>query len=195
MKIFFASLIGYLIGNIDFAIIVSKILYKKDIRDYGSKNPGATNTFRIFGIKPGIIVLTLDVMKSFLYLFFLKKKNILPYKFLLIVGLSLVLGHIFPLFFSFKGGKGVAVTFGILIAICPKSLLIVLPVFLFFLIVKKRVSLASVMSAFVMPFSVLLFIGEYKLYSFLCFTVISIIIIFSHRNNILKHNALIRTRF
>ncbi|MDC8926899.1 glycerol-3-phosphate 1-O-acyltransferase PlsY [Metamycoplasma hyosynoviae] len=147
-------LCAYLIGSINLSIILSKYKNKDDIRTKGSGNPGSTNAFRNFGAKFGIIVFLFDFLKSYISIIivFLFKQfltiydsnfnYILP----LIAGLGVMLGHIFPIYFKFKGGKGVASFFGILLAFDFVLFLIGVILFFTILLIGKMVSLSSVIS-------------------------------------------------
>ena len=114
-----------MVGSIPTALIVSRKFFGVDIRDYGSGNMGATNTFRVLGKKYGSIVMLVDILKGMLAV---ALYNLLPYylgneldrtNFMLALGISAVIGHIFPIYANFKGGKGVATLFGMILAIQP----------------------------------------------------------------------------
>ncbi len=113
-----AAVVGYLLGNVQIAVVMSKLRYRKDIREHGSGNAGSTNMLRTFGVKAGIFTFICDFIKGVLA-FFIGKwicgNNIGAY----ICGLSTVIGHDFPVFFGFKGGKGVATSFGLSWIMCP----------------------------------------------------------------------------
>ncbi|MFQ3579103.1 MAG: glycerol-3-phosphate acyltransferase, partial [Bacteroidales bacterium] len=123
VSIIVIAFFSYLLGSVSFAIVIGKYFYGKDVRLHGSKNPGATNVFRVLGKTAGIIVLLLDMLKGFLasisvYLFFDIEAGTNQFINLQILfGLCAVLGHLFPVFFKFKGGKGVATLTGMVLAI------------------------------------------------------------------------------
>ncbi|WP_245597295.1 glycerol-3-phosphate 1-O-acyltransferase PlsY [Mycoplasma buteonis] len=152
---FFIFILGYLFGSLNTSIILGKLWKKQDVRQFHSNNAGATNSSRVFGKKFGLIVLILDILKGYIavsvigFLAFstLQEKYFL---FPLLAGLGCVLGHIFPIFFKFKGGKGVGCNIGILIAINP--ILFPIAAFFFFSItlISRYVSLGSVLTAFFM---------------------------------------------
>lgn len=185
-------IISYLLGSIPNALIISKLFKGIDIREYGSKNMGATNVLRVLGIKYGLLVFLLDALKASIIIMLFKvgifsvdKYNHLP---ILSYGFMSVIGHLFPIFARFKGGKGVACSAGI---ICSYAPIIAIPTLLVFLIVAlttKYVSLGSILAvitAFIGTFIVPILMNE----SFdwiLIITVFAIMIIFliSHRANI-----------
>ncbi|MBP3329596.1 MAG: glycerol-3-phosphate 1-O-acyltransferase PlsY [Clostridia bacterium] len=157
MKYLIYAVIGYFVGCLNFGMIVPKIMYKKDIREYGSGNAGATNAFRVFGKIAGVIVLILDMAKSFIYLMVLKQKFDETSLILLAwAGLFVVVGHIYPLFFGFKGGKGVSATGGTIAALCPLAFVPLAIVFVLTILIKKKVGLGSVVAVSMIPFGVLL---------------------------------------
>ena len=152
MELILAILIGYLLGSIPFALVIGKVFYKKDIRQYGRKNLGGGNAGRVLGKKAGVAVMTLDILKVTLAIFlvslFTEGEN--P---MILAGLSAAAGHCFPIFAKFKGGKAVATMYGFLFGMAvvgPYSLLIfVLPllVFLVILYIGKIISVSSIGSA------------------------------------------------
>ena len=145
-------IIGYFIGNIETGYIFGK-LNKMDIRNYGSGNAGATNTLRVLGAKAGLIVFLGDFCKSLipcLLVRFIFRDNVsLSYVYMLYIGLGVVLGHNFPFYLGFKGGKGVASTAGIIMALDYR---IALAIFILIVAITRYVSLASI-------FVMIIFIG------------------------------------
>ena len=118
------AIVAYLLGSIPSSVWIGRMMYGVDVRDYGSGNAGATNTFRVLGKKAGSIVLIMDMLKGFLasYLIHITtiSPDINPYKFVniqLLFGLLAVVGHLFPVFAQFKGGKGIATLFGMIVCI------------------------------------------------------------------------------
>lgn len=185
-------IISYLLGSIPNALIISKLFKGIDIREYGSKNMGATNVLRVLGIKYGLLVFLLDAIKASIIIILFKvgifsvdKYNHLP---ILSYGFMAVIGHLFPIFARFKGGKGVACSAGI---ICSYAPIIAIPTLLVFLIVAlttKYVSLGSILAvitAFIGTFIVPILMNE-PFDWILIITVFAIMIIFliSHRTNI-----------
>lgn len=193
MKFVLYAIIGYLIGCLNFGVIVPKIMYRKDIREYGSGNAGATNAFRVFGKIAGAIVLVLDFSKSLIFLLVLKNRFdeesmiMLAY-----AGLFVVIGHIFPVFFGFKGGKGVSATGGTIAAICPLAFVPLALVFVLTILIKKKVGLGSVVAVSMIPFGVMLvnFITHQSMATiFAVFSinlVMSVIVVYRHKENIIQ---------
>ncbi len=193
MKFVLYAIIGYFIGCLNFGMIVPKIMYKKDIREYGSGNAGATNAFRVFGKIAGVIVLILDLSKSLAYVFVLEHKfNESDMILLAWAGLFVVIGHIFPVFFGFKGGKGVSATGGTIAAICPFAFVPLALVFVLTILIKKKVGLGSVVAVSMIPFGVMLvnFITHQPLTTiFAVFAinfVMSVIVVYRHKENIIQ---------
>lgn len=163
-------LISYLLGSIPSSIWVGKVAKGVDIRDHGSGNAGATNTFRILGWKPGVCVLLIDIFKGFVCSFWVSQLayqiasgpiSIIPNwevdPFLQILcGVVAIIGHMFPIFANFDGGKGMATATGMLMAIEPISISIAIVVFLIVMFAFRYVSLASLVSAFIYPLVLLL---------------------------------------
>ena len=148
--------LGYLLGSVNSAIVVSRIKYGQDIRNYGSKNAGMTNMFRVYGKTGGLLTLAGDFIKTLISvlfaeillgngLFFIGSEGAY------VAGFFCMLGHIFPLYYKFKGGKGVLVTAATLLLVEPIVFLIMFVIFAVIFIGSKMVSLASVMSALLLP--------------------------------------------
>lgn len=144
---------SYLLGSIPWALIISRLFQGIDIRDYGSKNMGATNVVRVLGFKYGLIVFILDALKAGLIIF-LFRIGLLDYRLdwmvlkihPLIYGFVALIGHLFPIFAEFKGGKGVACCLGIIAAYNPIVFVGVLVVFLLIFAWKNYISLSSILS-------------------------------------------------
>lgn len=193
MKFVLYAIIGYLIGCLNFGVIIPKIMYKKDIREYGSGNAGATNAFRVFGKIAGVIVLLLDLSKSLAYVLVLKHKFDEESMILLAwAGLFVVIGHIFPVFFGFKGGKGVSATGGTIAAICPFAFVPLALVFILTILIKKKVGLGSVVAVSMIPFGVMLvnFITHQPVSTilgvFAINLVMSVIVVLKHKENLIQ---------
>ena len=180
---------AYLIGSIPFSIIASKALKGIDVREYGSGNAGATNTFRVLGKKAGTIVLILDVLKGYSAVSLAILTDFSPSteiytNFQLAFGIAAVLGHVFPIYAGFRGGKGVATLLGFMIAVFPLPSLVSILVFLFVLMLSKYVSLSSIISGIVFPFGVWL-LSDQLYNTMLVFSVfVPIILIATHQQNI-----------
>ncbi len=186
-----ALLISYLYGSIPTAIWLGKALYGIDVREYGSGNAGATNTFRILGKKAGIPVLIIDVLKGFTatnLVYFVG--NFTPgtaqfSNFQLVLGITAVVGHIFPIFAGFRGGKGIATLFGMIIAVHPEASGIACIVFIITLLLTKYVSLSSMLASFMFPVIIILFFNETTTKTQLLFAIsVCILVMFTHQKNI-----------
>ena len=193
MKFVLYAIIGYLIGCLNFGVIIPKLMYKKDIREYGSGNAGATNAFRVFGKIAGVIVLLLDLSKSLAYVLVLKHRFDEESMILLAwAGLFVVIGHIFPVFFGFKGGKGVSATGGTIAAICPFAFVPLALVFILTILIKKKVGLGSVVAVSMIPFGVMIvnFITHQPVSTilgvFAINLVMSVIVVMKHKENIIQ---------
>jgi len=193
MLIFLNVLIAYLIGSIPTAVWVGKYFRGIDIREHGSKNAGATNTFRVLGKKFGWFVLSVDVLKGVVAatLPFWFQSQFLGFKDELLImqlsaSFSAVFGHVFPIFAGFRGGKGVATSLGIVIGINPLAASICLGVFLIVFISSKYVSLGAISAALVFPF-VSYFVIKNDIRIMIIFTIVlSFLVIFAHRKNITR---------
>ncbi|MDD5155852.1 MAG: glycerol-3-phosphate 1-O-acyltransferase PlsY [Candidatus Omnitrophica bacterium] len=193
-QIITASIISYLIGSIPTAYIFGRVLKGIDIRKFGSGNVGATNALRVLGRWPAIAVLALDILKGFLPVlflgnFFVQRINYLPQETVrLVVGLSCIAGHSWSLFLRFKGGKGIATTLGVLLALAIKvpglNIVLALLVLSWFLIFAftRIVSLASIVSAVLLPVYMLVFRQTFTLI-FSSFILCAFAII-RHRSNL-----------
>jgi len=185
------AVIAYLLGSIPTAVWVGKTFFHVDVREHGSGNSGATNTLRVLGKKPGFIVLLIDVLKGFCAVFLARYFGLslmehADFYALYQLGLAVcvVLGHIFPLFAQFKGGKGVATILGVLIALQPQAALIAFSIFVVVFVLTKYVSLGSILAAISYPFIVYFFVpytsDVYVYFSFM----VMLLIIFTHKKNI-----------
>ena len=181
---------AYLIGSFPSAVVISKLFFGVDIRDYGSGNAGATNTFRVLGPKWGTIVMLFDVLKG---VFAIKLCLLLPYyihnsyeqtNLQIGLGLAAVLGHIFPIWADFRGGKGVATLFGMVLGIQPVVAVCCVGVFLLVLYLTRYVSLSSILASVAFPVFVLaIFNAEEHLYRIFAVAV-ALLVILSHQKNI-----------
>jgi acyl phosphate:glycerol-3-phosphate acyltransferase len=160
MSFLIFGLIAYLLGSIPSAVWVGKKWYGVDVREAGSKNSGATNTFRLLGKKAGIIVLLLDIFKGLLavilpvIIFNSEFQELIQVEVIhvqIVCAITAVFGHVFPLFASFKGGKGVATSLGIVIGIHPPTALVCLLIFLVIFIISSYVSFGAIVSAVLFP--------------------------------------------
>ncbi|MFJ7941855.1 glycerol-3-phosphate 1-O-acyltransferase PlsY [Peribacillus sp. NPDC096622] len=171
--------LSYLIGSISFALVVGKLFYKTDIRGYGSGNLGATNTFRVLGKKAGLIVAIADLLKGTFACLLpqIVNSTVNP----IICGLLAILGHVFPIFAGFKGGKAVATSTGVLLFLTPSGTLTGSVVFILTLILSKYVSLSSMLAGIAIFIYSLIF--EDKVIIALSL-FISVLVIILHRQNI-----------
>lgn len=148
MEYIIFGLIAYLLGSIPSALLVGKIGFNIDIREHGSGNLGATNTFRVLGIKAGSIVTLVDILKG-------TAATLIPLLFAdvevhrLIIGIFAVLGHTYPIFAKFKGGKAVATSSGIILGVSPLLFIVMIASFLITLYISKYVSLSSMITGIV----------------------------------------------
>ena len=171
-------LLSYVMGSIPFGFILTKILLKKDIREIGSGNIGATNVLRTGNKIIGYITLSLDILKAIIPLLIIKINH--P-EFLFISALSIFLGHVFPLWLKFKGGKGVATYVGILFCINIMFGFIFIIIWLLIFLIFKYSSLSSLIASLSMPIYLLFFLNNQNLYFF---TIMFVLVFFTHRENI-----------
>lgn len=182
--------LAYLIGSIPTALIISKRFFGIDIREYGSGNMGATNTFRVLGSKYGTIVMVVDILKgvvaSSLYEFlpFYGGNELQRTNFIIGLGMAAVIGHIFPIFANFKGGKGVATLFGMVLALQPVVALSCVGVFIFVLYLTRYVSLSSILAALMLPVCVLWIWNENEILYRGFTLLVALLVIFTHQKNI-----------
>lgn len=186
MENYFIILAAYLLGSIPSALWIGKLFYKTDVRQHGSGNMGATNTFRVLGKKAGIVVTLLDILKGTAAVLlpllpFFHDTAIHP----LILGVIAVLGHIFPIFAGLRGGKAVATSGGVLLGYNWPIFLLVLLTFIIALKLTKMVSLTSIILSVLAPIYCLIyyFMGG-DIYLFLVVSVMGFFIIYRHRDNI-----------
>ena len=187
-----SAILAYAIGSIMFSVIVSRKLAGFDVREKGSKNAGSTNMLRTVGKKGAIITLICDILKGviaiLIAMLIAKIANITePSKILLmkyIAGFAVILGHTYPIFFEFRGGKGVATSLGVLLMLNWKIGLIALIFALLLMAFTKLVSVGSISAAILYPILVL-FIEDRKNFGVILISwLIAILVIFNHRTNI-----------
>lgn len=183
----YAILIGYFCGSIPTAYLIGKLVYRLDIFEYGSKNMGATNVYRVLGKAPFAFTLAIDVLKGMLAVILTAKvleRNPLA---LFAAGAAALAGHTLSFWVRFRGGKGVASGLGVFIALAPKATLTTLLVFLTVLVISKMVSLGSIIAAAALPFLIYGFQeGGPVYYPYLTgfSAIIAAFIIFKHKTNI-----------
>ena len=190
--IIIGMLIAYLLGSVNFAIIFTKLFKNQDIRKMGSGNAGFTNVLRSVGKAPAILTLFCDFAKGitaiilvrliFIFVFGEYPETYVDY----LVCFSALLGHVFPVFYGFKGGKGILVSFGTIMALSPIAALICLTVFVITLVVSKYVSLGSILAAITFPLAILLLsiLQKSYVFEFLYAIPIALTIVLMHHQNI-----------
>lgn len=173
-------IISYLLGSISFSYFIAKIWMGIDIRNYGSGNAGATNVLRVLGTKPAIIALLGDALKGIIAVYLGKLTG--DELIMLLCGLAVVIGHNWPIFLKFKGGKGIATSLGVILTISPLSSLILIIIGVFIIYITRYVSLGSITSAIILPF---IFYMLHKSGYYLVFAlVLTFLALFRHRSNI-----------
>ena len=190
----FVIFAGYIIGSTPTGYWIGKYFYKIDITKHGSGNIGATNVYRLLGKKAGIITLCIDFLKGFLPLVLLAKFMPQPGNAIraeiveVTLGSTLILGHIFSVFMTFRGGKGVATSAGVFIYILPKCTLIALITWIIIVAFSRRISLGSISAAISLPITALLLKGwSYKVLPILIFcSIMSTLVICRHKQNIIR---------
>lgn len=183
------SVISYLIGSLNTAIIISKKFYNQDIRNLGSLNAGASNAVRSLGKKAGAIVFLIDFLKGFILIesaLILVSKTNAPYEAALFAGFFAQVGHIFPIFFKLKGGKGVAVAAGAAMAVMPLTASVLLACFVIILLITKTVSLASAICAAGYPLLAYFFSVENKTVNFIFAAACAVLITLRHSSNFIR---------
>lgn len=183
-------LLAYLLGSVPTAVWVSKYFFRIDIRDYGSGNAGATNTYRVLGYKWGTLVMIIDMLKGFAAV---KLAYLLPFyvhdefartNFQIGLGLCAVLGHIYPIWAQFRGGKGVATLFGLVLGISPLTALCCSGVFLLVLFLTRFVSLSSILASLAFPVFILVIFNvdnpAYRIFA----VAVALLVMLTHQKNI-----------
>ncbi|TZF83732.1 glycerol-3-phosphate 1-O-acyltransferase PlsY [Pedobacter sp. BS3] len=188
------ALIGaYLFGSIPTAVWIGQAFYGVDVREYGSGNAGATNTFRVLGKKAGTAVMILDILKGYTatnLAFFIglsvtgPQNSVQFVNYQLALGITAVMGHLFPVFAGFRGGKGIATLFGMILAVHLQAALLCVLVFLVFFLVFGYVSLGSIAAGFTLPLSVI-FVFHSPVRSVVLYGMcICVLILVTHQKNI-----------
>lgn len=190
MMIVVMLILSYLIGAFPSGLVIGKLFFKKDIRQFGSGNTGATNSFRVLGRPAGFVVTFLDIFKGFITVFFpiwlpVHVDGPISTFFTngLIVGLFAILGHVYPIYLKFKGGKSVATSAGVVLGVNPILLLILAAIFFLVLKTFKYVSLSSIVAAICCVIGSLI-IQDYILLA--VSGIVSIILIIRHKTNIVR---------
>lgn len=202
LKLAVVFVVSYLLGSLSFAIIISKGIYKKDIRQFGSGNAGMTNVLRTFGKGAAAMTLAGDALKGALAVFFAKafmshyRSVVMPgglsYEFVYdcavyIAVFGAFIGHLYPVYFGFRGGKGISVACGAMMAATPLCTRAALGIFIIIVIFTRIVSLASIVSSCSYFFITLIafrITGEFSLPNLVTAVVVPAIIVYAHRANI-----------
>ncbi|MDL2230365.1 glycerol-3-phosphate 1-O-acyltransferase PlsY [Alistipes sp. OttesenSCG-928-L06] len=185
----FLGLLAYLLGSIPSAVWISRKYYGIDIREYGSKNAGATNMLRVLGKRAALPVFAIDMAKGFVAVQLAHfSGNMQGSEGMFIIKIVLVgaavLGHIFPLFAGFKGGKGVATLAGAVLGVYPPAVLLCLATFLLILLVTHYVSLSSMTAGVMFPIYTYFVFGEHSRVLLWFGVAVAVLLIFTHRKNI-----------
>jgi glycerol-3-phosphate acyltransferase PlsY len=188
-----ALILAYLFGSIPTAVLIGKAFYNIDVREYGSGNAGATNTFRVLGKKAGIPVMLIDILKGFTatnLAYFIGVSTTGSYNsiafvnFELALGIAAVMGHLFPVFAGFRGGKGVATLFGMILAINFHAALLCVIVFILVLLITRYVSLSSIVAGFTYLIGVTFVFPVYVKSVIIYGMCICVLIMVTHQKNI-----------
>lgn len=188
IKVILSIAAGYLLGSLNAALIVSKAFYKKDIREFGSGNAGLTNVLRTFGKGAATAVLALDFLKGILACFVgqLLTGNVenMGWAGMYLAGFAAVIGHNWPVFFGFKGGKGVLTSFAVILYISPLPASICLVVFIIVVSLTKYVSLGSIIAAILWPVASIFF--DLPALMLVIAVLMVVMIVIRHRENIAR---------
>ena len=184
-KLIISIFICYLIGSISGSMILGR-LKGVDIRAHGSGNAGATNAFRTLGFVFALGVMLVDVLKSYLPVMFLKHYLLYTNEQLLLCGLASVLGHVYPIYYQFKGGKGAGTLIGVILALFSKIFLFILIIWVFILIISGYVGLSTMLAGISFPIIIYYVYGTFN-HPFGYFSIaVALFLIFTHRSNIIR---------
>jgi len=183
-------LLAYLTGAFPSAVWVGKIFYKIDVREFGSGNAGATNTFRVLGKKAGIPVLIMDIFKGWICVNYISCLTNIPqsaeavFEIQLAFGIAAVIGHLFPVYTGFRGGKGIATLLGLLIGLHAVAALYSILVFVIVFLISKYVSLGSIIASVAFPVLVVLILGSTNVSLNLFAFFVPVLSLITHQKNI-----------
>ena len=183
-------LLAYLTGAFPSAVWVGKTFYKIDVREFGSGNAGATNTFRVLGKKAGIPVLIMDVFKGWICVNYISFLTNIPqtveavFEIQLAFGIAAVIGHLFPIYTGFRGGKGIATLLGLLTGLHTEAALYSILVFVIVFVTSKYVSLGSILASIAFPILVILILGSTNVSLNLFAFFVPILSLITHQKNI-----------
>lgn len=183
MNFIIMLILCYFAGAIPSGVWVGKIFKGIDVRDYGSKNSGATNCYRVMGAKLGIAVLVVDILKGFLPMLIASKYVTGPFQ-TVFLGMVIILAHTYSCFINFKGGKGVATSLGVFLFLAPYVILVLILVFFTVFAMFRYVSLASIISAGALPILVFIMDKSNNIYLFVLSLIIGVFVIYRHKTNI-----------
>ena len=184
---------SYMIGAFPSAVWLGQTFYNVDVREYGSGNSGATNTFRTLGAKAGIPVLLLDILKGWISVnlfYFVTDNQLMPeensFELKLAFGIAAVIGHLFPIYTGFRGGKGIATMLGFMIGIYWQAALLSTLVFIIIFLISKYVSLSSIIASLAFPVIVIVILGMNNTNtSLIIFSIfVPILSLITHQKNI-----------
>lgn len=184
MNIFVTILLSYLIGCFSSAYFLGKISKNIDIRNYGSGNAGATNALRVLGKKIGALTFALDILKGVIAV--LIGRALFGFNGSLLAGIFVVIGHNFPVFLGFKGGKGVATSFGVLLMLNWEAALLCLLVAASIIIFTKYVSLGSIVASISAPIMMVLTLDSVNKYLYITTWLLAALSVYRHKANILR---------
>ena len=185
--------LAYLIGAFPSAVWLGRTFYNTDVREYGSGNAGATNTFRTLGAKAGVPVLLMDILKGWLavnLVYFVTDNQLMSdekfFEIKLVFGIAAVIGHLFPVYTGFRGGKGIATMLGFMIGIYWQAALLSALVFVVTFLLSKYVSLSSIVASLAFPFIVIVILGMNNANtSLIIFSIfVPILSLITHQKNI-----------
>jgi len=186
-------LLAYMIGAFPSAVWLGRTFYSTDVREYGSGNAGATNTFRVLGAKAGTPVLLLDILKGWISVnlfYFVTDNQLMPeessFELKLAFGIAAVIGHLFPIYTGFRGGKGIATMLGFMIGIYWEAALLSVLVFIIIFFISRYVSLSSIIASLAFPIIVILILGMNNTNtSLIIFSIfVPILSLITHQKNI-----------
>lgn len=191
LQITLSLAIAYLLGSIPTSVWIGKAFYKIDVREFGSGNAGATNTFRVLGKKAGFPVLLLDILKgslavllSFIPVFAYSEAEMTSLR--ICLGTAAVLGHVFPVLAGFRGGKGVATLLGVALCICPLACSLTMLVFLAVLLITRYVSLSSIIAGISFPFILNIGLHNTELGLIIFSSLVGVLLVITHKANIIR---------
>ncbi len=173
---------AYLLGSVSFSYLIARIVKKIDIRDHGSGNAGATNTLRVLGTGPAIAVLALDVIKGIIAVwlgYWFSSEPIVPF----LAGISAIIGHNWPIFFGFRGGKGVATTIGVFVTLAFLPAIYAGIIAIVAIFITRFVSLGSLIFVVLTPAFIFL-LGGYPASYILLGTILAVLSVWRHRTNV-----------